>query len=452
MRWPAAASTNVIGISPDGKRLAVAEADGIGIRAFDTGEMVNALRGFSAPAARMTITADGVHVVTQFDRPEGGDTPIAVALSKPDDPRPAAFRLAVPASFTLWDVAPGPLLAVGTARDGELARLALDGKQAARTYAIAPLTQTSLVRLAPDGKTAIVKGNTGKDDDEAAYLVDLADGKMRPLAAKGPDASVTGVAYSRDGKRFALGFRDGSAEILETGTGRPLKKLPPYSDGGDTRPLAFSPDGTLLAGGAIFDDNVFVWNIDSGKVLRTIALPDSLAGYRIATAVALSHDKKTLAVGLGQRAVSSGDVGSEVGGIYAFDLATGKRRFTLRGHQGSVRGLAFSPNDGMIISTSSDGTARYWDNANGKLLATAAATPDGRWFVLSEAGFYAGSEGSAELAASIVRGTGASPAATARDLLSRPDLIEALLKGDPGGQYRAAAKALDLAKIAPAKR
>jgi hypothetical protein len=75
---------------------------------------------------------------------------------------------------------------------------------------------------------------------------------------------------------------------------------------------------------------------------------------------------------------------------------------------------------------------------------------DGRWSFVTEAGFYTGPDG-ADDALSLVRGTKAVSGAAARGALLRPDLVEALLKGDPDGRYRAAAKALDWSKIAPAR-
>ena len=157
-----------------------------------------------------------------------------------------------------------------------------------------------------------------------------------------------------------------------------------------------------------------------------------VAGYRYATAVALSRDGKTLAAGLGQRAVSSGDRGAERGNIVVWNADTGKRRFTLRSQRGAIYALAFSPDDRWIVSGSLDGTIQYWDRADGRLMATAVGGANGGWLVLTEAGFYAGSEGS-DANIAVVRGNNAIPAARVRDQLSQPDLVEQLLKGTPPG-------------------
>lgn len=450
LHLPDGAGTRVLGVSRDFKLVALGDADRISVHTLDTGALVKTLRSIAVPADRMIMGAAGTDIAVQQERPRGGGAPAVIGIRRLDALQGSVFKLPLPADAILADVAVDPRLALGRSEKAEIVLLALDGREAPRTFPIAPLKSATLARLSPDGKTAIVNGRVGDDDDAGrTFAVDLSDGKMREIAVGSPEAFVTGVVFSADGARFAVGLRDGSAVIFETASARELKKLPPYKkEDGDTRALAFSPDGTLLAGGAIFDDSAFVWNTETGKLMRAITLPDSLAGYRVVTAVALSHDNKTLAAGLGHRAISSGDIGSEAGGILVFDLATGKFRFALRGHRATITALAFSKDDGMIVSGSYDGTVRYWDRATGKPSATAAMGSDGRWFTLTEAGFFAGPDGS-EAALSLVRGTKAVPASAARAVLSRPDLVEALLDGDSEGKYRAASRALDLSKLVP---
>ena len=46
--------------------------------------------------------------------------------------------------------------------------------------------------------------------------------------------------------------------------------------------------------------------------------------------------------------------------VYVAKIATSERPIELRGHTGRVTGLAFSPTDGMLLTTSNDSTARLW--------------------------------------------------------------------------------------------
>ena len=71
---------------------------------------------------------------------------------------------------------------------------------------------------------------------------------------------------------------------------------------------------------------------------------------------------------------------------------------------------------------------------------------NGGWLVVTEAGFYGGSEGS-EANIAVVRGNDAIAGTRVAGQLSRPDLVEQLLQGDPAGRYRDAARKLDLPAV-----
>jgi WD40 repeat protein len=86
----------------------------------------------------------------------------------------------------------------------------------------------------------------------------------------------------------------------------------------------------------------------------------------------------------GQRVVtSSNDHTARI-----WDAATGKLLATLEGHGDGLRSAAFSPDGQRVVTGSADHTARLWDATTGKLLATieghtdvvhvTAFSPDGR--------------------------------------------------------------------------
>ncbi|MEJ2378569.1 MAG: hypothetical protein P8Y71_25370 [Pseudolabrys sp.] len=268
-----------------------------------------------------------------------------------------------------------------------------------------------------------------------------------PARRLGPDEEdfATAFAFSDDGKRLAVGYWSGAAEVWSTRRLALVKRLP--ADPGDAADqivsLAFSADGRVLVGGSR-DSGVFMWNVAAGKFVRSFARK-SLAGHAHVACVAVSRDGKLVAGGQAQHAWSSGDIGPEQS-IEVWDAASGKLRLTLRGHRAGVRALTFSPDDRWLVSASYDGTIRYWDRDTGKEVARFAAAPDRRWAVVTPGGFFADS-GKGDDLVDVTRGLKAYPVTRFRDAIARPELIDALLKGDPQGRYARAAESLDLAKL-----
>lgn len=175
----------------------------------------------------------------------------------------------------------------------------------------------------------------------------------------------------------------------------PIQVIGNFSSPEDAQSATFSPDGKLVALSGY--SGLTLWDTASGRPVR------SLTQRPYFTANAFSEDE-LIAAGLGQRAISSGDIGAERGGILLWEADTGKLRTTLRSQRGAITALTFSANDKYIVSGSLGGTIQYWDRNTGKPVATAVAGPNGKWIVLTDAGFYAGSEGSDD-AVNVVRST-----------------------------------------------
>ena len=363
----------------------------------------------------MVASPDGAQILVQRSNPENSKAPADVSLWRLDDPKPVALKLPAGGNYRIQDFAPAAMIALSSndnaGLSGELAIVPLDGKGSPRKLVVPGLNSVSAAKLSPDGKSAIVRGNFSKpggkpqdDGEDYAIWIDIADGRIRQKFETTEEAFVTGFAFSPDGSQFALALRNGGAEIWDTAQGKKIKSLPRAKEDADARSIAFSPDGRSLIGAGMFDDDVFAWNIETGKIQRIYKMPNGLAGYRYATSVAASRDRKMVAAGLGQRAMSSGDIGVERGGILVWDADTGKLRHSLRSQRGAITALTFSAGDKYIVSGSLDGSIQYWDRNTGKPLATAVAGPNGKWIVLTEPGFYAGSEGSDD-AVNVVRST-----------------------------------------------
>jgi WD40 repeat protein len=78
--------------------------------------------------------------------------------------------------------------------------------------------------------------------------------------------------------------------------------------------------------------------------------------------VAFSPDGKLLAT-------ASGDKTARL-----WEVASGKALATLAGHENEVNAVAFSPDGKLVATASADGTTRLWEVSNGTVRATLSET------------------------------------------------------------------------------
>ena len=198
------------------------------------------------------------------------------------------------------------------------------------------------VAYSPDG------GRLAAGDDENRvhiFYTDHQNGNRRHLRARrGHTDDVNSVAWSPDGRVLASGSDDGTVRLWNPDNLVNFAILRGHTD--DVNGVAFSPDGRMLASVSWGSPFVILWDVNSQSRIRTLPSGSALA-------VAWSPDGQTLAVG----EAYDDD-------IHLFDPNTGSLKQRLHGHSNDVLSVAFHPNGQILASGSKDDTIRIWEPVN----------------------------------------------------------------------------------------
>lgn len=341
---------NALAVSPDGRLVAAATEGGIGmIFDIETGDLLHELKGHDT----------SVQIIAVAFSPDG-----KTLLTGSED-----------TTMILWDAQTGDLL----------------HRFEGHSNAVVS------VHFSPDGRSALSTAF-----DSTMILWDVATGEaIRTFA--GHKNWVFDAVFSADGTRILSASRDQTLILWDTASGTPLhtfigeagmalrvillasdtQALASYNDGAlrlwqlqpqnvvrqfgenaapaehaiiddtvlaDGGLLALSADGSLAAapGGGADADQVLLWNVASGEVVRRFA------GHGGAvTAIRFSPDGQLLAS-------ASAD-----GTINLWDAGSGDMVRALTGHTAAVYDLAVSPDGSQLASGSEDRTIRLWDAATG---------------------------------------------------------------------------------------
>jgi WD40 repeat protein len=212
--------------------------------------------------------------------------------------------------------------------------------------------------------------------DGTARLWDTRTGRLVHTYA-GHDAPLWAMGLSPDCMTLATGYSDGTLVLWEARTGRMRMTL--ENQQGEIRCLAFTPDGKSLAGAVLEPTSqIRIWESTTGRLQRSIPAPSKT------WCVAFSPDGTTVAGGGGRWWGPD----KERSWVRVFDVQTGKERHVLLGHAEPVTSVCFSPDGKLLSSTSWDQTARLWDSSTGKQIRklprhgnrvlNASFSPDGK--------------------------------------------------------------------------
>ena len=180
---------------------------------------------------------------------------------------------------------------------------------------------------------------------------------------------VNSCDVSRDGQLIVSASSDEELKVWDISTGRELRTLAGHRNSVET--CAFSPDSRRIVSGGR-DGKVKLWDALSGN--ETVRL----AGHRDAVA--------TCAFSPNGRFIASASYDHT---LRIWDADSGKQVRQLRGHTANVVACGFSPDGSRLISGASDGALKIWAVRTGREVAALTGHdkgvwacmfgPDGRW-------------------------------------------------------------------------
>jgi WD40 repeat protein len=365
-----------ISYSPDGKRLAVSDRDGM-VRVWTTGthksvlgprkrsEMIWSVAFAPSGERRLAVTRGAEVTIEKIDPTPFPRCRSLLGHSRDDvevealafDPRGRYLVTRAGGGEVLrWDLADGtactlprqnadlPLRGnLSFSPDGRFVISGSDG-DSPQVWDVDAGAASDAIRVGVTNTRCSVFSHDGEklaltDATNRIVLWDLTGG--RELRSwKGSDEAIRSLAFFPGDKRLASCGADNDVRVWDTATGGQLLSL--HGHGRTVTSLAISPDGTRIAT-ASADRTVRIWDAASGEEL----FPQSRAGHSgQVNCVAFSHD--------GRRLASCTDDGT----IKLWAVDCGQEVLTLPVQSAAV---AFSPDGYLLAGCGRDGAVRIWD-------------------------------------------------------------------------------------------
>jgi len=200
------------------------------------------------------------------------------------------------------------------------------------------------VAFSPCGKRLATSGFDG-----AAIMWDARTGEAELRMQGGQGGEAWAIAFTADGARVASGSAIRSTDLFDATNGAWLRTV---GVGDIVTSMSFSPTAISILATAGESNEIHLWNMDSGEMVREIEGCSWIAifspdGRTIATASA-AHDARD---------------------VKLMDAESGEMRFRMVGHTGDICTVSWCPYDGSkLVSGGGDGTCKVWDSSTGQLL------------------------------------------------------------------------------------
>jgi WD40 repeat protein len=362
--------------SPDGKLILTADGDnraslwdagtGAFVRSF-TEEKIKVRHAHYSPDGKQVLTSGDSTTATIWDAATG--KPVRTLERKQRAIGAANWsadgkRLVTSGNrdLTVWDATTGqelrtfPSIAFYSCRpsfnkDGT--RIVSNGFGAAGTFD--PETGKQLVRVPPggNGTTNIARFHpdgtrfVASSNDGVARVHKTDDGEI-VLEIKGHKTGVGSSAFDADGSRIVT-TSDRTLRLWDAATGRELKS---WQTAGGLLDAQFHPDGTRIL--SVEQGAVKVWSI-AGEPVQVLPVE----GGSWIIDIAFSPDGKEVAAGNTGKSSWNADI---------WDLATGKVRTSLGGHDYVVHQVIYSPDGSRVLTRTGTGRTTIWNAKTGKQL------------------------------------------------------------------------------------
>ena len=208
-----------------------------------------------------------------------------------------------------------------------------------------PVFRINSIAFSPDGKTLASASHA----DGIVKVWDVETGNAIDLGHTRLARFYNPISFSPDGEIMASGALDGTVKLWDVVTGQNIGNLPAGERGSWVRFVLFSSDGRTIASRASRERMTRLWNVTTQTMTGTL-------DDRSVVSWAFSPNSTILASG------------ATDGTVKLWDIETRQNIVILDGHVGKVNSLAFSP-DGKTIASSSQ-TIKLWDVATRQNIAT----------------------------------------------------------------------------------